>query len=101
MEILGIKTIEQMIKMSLQLPKVELKLWNYFVARAIFTIFEGLAYYISVSIISVVGCRSNNDCADKQACSNKECIDPCAAKQCGRTQRKESSGHQCKCFDCK
>ena len=98
---LSIKNIEQKIKMSLQWPQVELKLCNYFVARATFTIYEGLAYDIYFSIISVVGCRSNNDCADKQACSNKECIDPCAAKQCGRTQRKESSGHQCKCFDCK
>ena len=98
---LSIKNIEQKIKMSLQWPQVELKQCNYFIAGATFTIYEGLTYDIFVSIISVVGCRSNNDCADKQACSNKECIDPCAAKQCGRTQRKESSGHQCKCFDCK
>ena len=50
---------------------------------------------------SAVGCRSNNDCADKQACKAKECINPCEEKACSRTEVCDVVGHAARCLPSK
>ena len=52
-------------------------------------------------IVSAVGCRSNNDCADKQSCVKRECVNPCEAKICGRSERCAVEQHLAKCLPSK
>jgi hypothetical protein len=48
--------------------------------------------------LEAVGCRSNNDCADKQSCVKRECVNPCEAKICGRSERCSVEQHLAKCL---
>lgn len=50
---------------------------------------------------SVVGCRSNNDCADKQACLNRECLSPCDQQLCARNEICDVTGHVARCLPSK
>ena len=47
---------------------------------------------------SVVGCRSNNECAEKQACIAKECRNPCDDKACLRSEVCEVVQHSARCI---
>ena len=48
-------------------------------------------------IFSVTGCRSNNECANQQACLNKECKDPCGDKSCARSEKCVAQDHIARC----
>ena len=47
---------------------------------------------------AVVGCRSNNECAEKQACIAKECRNPCEEKACLRNEVCEVVQHSARCI---
>jgi hypothetical protein len=48
-----------------------------------------------------VGCRSNNDCADKQACSGRECANPCDSNPCSRSDICDVTDHTARCLPSK
>lgn len=67
---------------------------SFFLFRFILT---RIAEYIYIlNILTVAGCRSNNDCPAKEACINGQCVNPC---RCGVGAVCEIRDHNpiCKC----
>lgn len=44
-----------------------------------------------------VGCRSDSECTPREACVNRECVDPCKYTWCGRGAQCIAEGSRARC----
>jgi hypothetical protein len=75
-------------------PREQCYKCKFFLFRFILT--RIVEYIYILNILTVAGCRSNNDCPAKEACINGQCVNPC---RCGVGAVCEIRDHNpiCKC----
>ena len=61
--------------------------------------FFNFSQQITFAFFSLAGCKSDDECPIKEACYNRECLDPCLFEKCGLNAECSVRNHRatCKC----